>query len=90
MTIRTLIVSSFLAATFALGAAGCAKSPEDVCGHMEKLMAKEANAEIAKKMVKGCVADVKRRKEMKGYMKYRKESRCIVAASSLKDLEKCK
>lgn len=90
MTFRTLIVSAFLAATFALGAAGCAKSPEDVCGHMEKLMTKEAGAELAKKFTKGCVKDVSRRKEMKGYMKYRKESRCIVAAGKLADLEKCK
>ena len=89
MTIRTLIVSAFLAATFALGAAGCAKSPEDVCSHMEKLMAKEAGADLAKKANKGCVASVKRHKDTKGYMKYRKESRCIVAAKSLKDIKDC-
>jgi hypothetical protein len=89
MTIRTLIISLSLAAGFTLGGMGCAKSPEDVCQHLEKLMAKESSAEIAKKANSGCVKSAQRSKEMKGYMKYRKSSRCIVAASSLSDVKKC-
>jgi hypothetical protein len=89
MKIHPLLVSLSLAAAFTLGSLGCAKSPEDVCAHMEKLMAKEANAEVAKKMNKGCVASAKRTKENKGYFKYRKQSRCIVAAKSLNDIKDC-
>lgn len=89
MKIHTLIISGALVAGFALGGVGCAKSPEDVCGHVEKLMAKETSAEIAKKANQGCVKRLENKKEMKGYFKYRKFSRCAVEAKSLKDLKGC-
>jgi hypothetical protein len=88
MNIRNLLLTLPLAASFALGA--CAKSPEDVCSHMEKLMAKETSADIAKKANEGCVKSMSRSKEMKGYFKYRKLSRCITSAEKLSDLKKCK
>lgn len=88
MKIRNLLIALPLAASFALGA--CAKSPEDVCAHMEKLMAKETSSAIAKKANEGCVKRMNRSKEMKGYFKYRKASRCLMAAEKLADLKKCK
>ena len=89
MKIHNLIISGALVAGFAVGGVGCAKSPEDVCGHIQKLVAKETSAEIAKKANKGCVKRLENKKEMKGYFKYRKFSRCVMDAKSLKDAKKC-
>lgn len=90
-----LIASVLTAMAFA---AGCAASPEDVCSHMAKLMAKEMPAEAdkakadeaMKKFKEECVSEVKKRKEKIGYMKYRKQSRCIVGADTLAEAAKCK
>ena len=91
MNIRKTLLSLF-AVIFLVGGigAGCAKSPDDVCKHLNKLAAKEVGAKMAKGANKGCVKQWKRAKEMKGYFKYRKLSRCIVAADSLEGIAKCK
>jgi len=90
-----LFVSLLTATAFALG---CAASPEDVCDHTAKLMVKEMPAdadkakaeEAVKEFKKACVKEVKNRKEKIGYFKYRKQSRCIMDASSLAEALKCK
>lgn len=91
MTIRKTLLSIF-AVAFLVGGlgAGCAKSPEDVCGHLNKLAAKEVGAKMAKGANSSCVKRWKRAKEMKGYFKYRRISRCVTAADSLKKAAKCK
>ncbi len=95
MKMRTLFVSAILAISFM---AGCAASPEDVCDHTAKLMAKEMPAEAdkakteetVKKFKEECVKSVKKRKENMGYFKYRTQSRCIMDASTLAAATKCK
>lgn len=91
MNIRKTLLSLF-AMMFLVGGlgAGCAKSPEDVCKHLNKLAAKEVGAKMAKGANKGCVKRWNRAKEMKGYFKYRRTSRCVTAADSLKKAVKCK
>ncbi len=75
--------------TGALGA-GCARSPEDVCSHLDKLTTKEIGEKAARKANEGCVKQWKRAKEMKGYFEYRRISRCVTAASGIKEVSKCK
>ncbi len=92
MSIRKTLLS-IIAAMFLVGGlgAGCAKSPDDVCKHLSKLMEKEIGSKGgAKSANKGCVKRWKRAKEMKGYFKYRRTSRCVTAADSLKKAVKCK
>ena len=91
MNIRKTLLSLF-AIFFLVGGlgAGCAKSPEDVCSHLQKLAAKEVGAKVAQKSTDGCVKRWKRAKEMKGYFKYRKMSRCVTSADSLSAAVKCK
>ncbi|MBU1245197.1 hypothetical protein KKD52_01750 [Myxococcota bacterium] len=95
MKMRHLFVSMLLASAFTVG---CAASPEDVCDHTAKLMAKEMPAEadkakseeVVKKFKEECVKSVKKRKENMGYFKYRTQSRCIMDASTLAAATKCK
>lgn len=91
MNIRKILVS-LIATMFLVGGlgAGCAKSPDDVCKHLNKLTAKEVGAKTAKGANKGCVKRWKRAKEMKGYFKYRRVSRCVTSADSLEKAVKCK
>jgi len=95
MKTRHLFVSVLVALSFSIG---CAASPEDVCDHTAKLMAKEMPAEAdkakteetIKEFKKECVKSVSKRKETMGYFKYRTQSRCIVKASTLAEATKCK
>lgn len=91
MNVRKTLLSLF-AIMFLVGGlgAGCAKSPDDVCKHLTKLAAKDVGAKMAKGANENCVKRWKRAKEMKGYFKYRRISRCVTAADSLKKAVKCK
>ncbi len=99
MKLRHLFVTVPLT-VMALSGIGCAASPEDVCKHIMNLMEKEMGEmpEEAKKAmkekqgeaIKECVKGVEKEKEKIGYMKYRKQSRCIMDASKAADLAKCK
>ncbi len=95
MKTRHLFVSVLVALAFTVG---CAASPEDVCDHTAKLMAKEMPAEAdkakteeaVKKFKEECVKSVSKRKENMGYFKYRTQSRCIMKAETLAAATKCK
>jgi hypothetical protein len=90
MNIRKTLLSISAVLFLAAGlGAGCAKSPEDVCQHLNKLASKEVGAKMAKGANAGCVKRWKRAKEMKGYFKYRRVSRCVTSADSLKKAVKC-
>ncbi|MFH2007499.1 MAG: hypothetical protein ABI333_13015 [bacterium] len=92
MSIRKKVFTLFLSLALlgVFSTAACAPSPEDVCAHMKKLATKEVGAKLADKANEGCIKRWKRAKEMKGYFKYRKTARCVVAKSKLKDITDCK
>jgi hypothetical protein len=88
---RIKLLSIFLAAALFCGfSAGCAPGPKEVCNHIEKLSKKELGEAAAKKISEGCVRRWKRKKEFKGYFKYRKVARCVVGAKKLSAVTKCK
>lgn len=90
MRFCALWITVAMCAALLFGAgAGCAQSPEDVCNHIKKLLKKEMKMDASEKMMKRCVKRWERKKEMKGYFKYRKISRCVLAADSLKEAKKC-
>ena len=68
---------------------GCGHNPEEVCDKMVEL-AKTAGAEVSDEEKKECVSSEERKKEMKGMMKYKDYSNCIVDSKTLEDAVKCK
>lgn len=89
---RTLLALAALAPMLA----ACAPAPEDVCGHVVDLMKKELGDQVdampedeIKKIKENCVKEAEKEKEMKGALEYNKQAKCVMAAASLEDLEKC-
>lgn len=75
--------------------AACAPSPEEVCQHIIDLTKKEVGEE-AEAMTEQldahkekCIKDGEHQKEMRGALEYNKEAKCVMAAESIADVEKC-
>ena len=82
-----------LAATFAIISvfgSGCGADPEEICAHIEEIVKKEINAEAAKKAVDGCDFKWKMRKDTKGMGAYKDMANCVMEASDIAALGKCK
>src|SRR5690349_214986 len=85
------IIAGALALSFA---AGCKPSPEKVCGKMMDLLVKELGdkaKDSTKDMddaKKKCIEESAKDKE-KDPKKYECQSKCIMDASSFKDVESC-
>lgn len=82
-----VIVAGLFACIFAVG---CGASPEDVCGHIEEVVKKEANEEAANKAVDGCEFTWQMRKDTKSIFKYKELADCVMDADSVEALSKCK
>jgi hypothetical protein len=89
---RTLLALAALAPMLA----ACAPAPEDVCQHVVDLMKKELGEQVdampeeeITKIKDNCVKEAEKEKEMKGAIEYKKQAKCVMAASSLEDLKKC-
>ena len=82
-----------------LSLGACGASPEDVCDHMQTLVAAAAaqaglGGEAAKAVTSqfdhhSCVFTWKQRHERFGVFKYRSLSNCVVSAATLDDTTKC-
>lgn len=78
--------------------AACTPSNEDVCNHVMDIMkkemgdaegAKELSEEDVKKYTEKCVKDLEKEKEKKGADAYKKQMKCVMAASKMDELVKC-
>jgi len=76
--------------------AACAPKPDEVCDHVIDLLKKELGdkaGEMTEDDLKGiketCVKDAEKEKELKGALEYNKQAKCVMAASSRADLDKC-
>ncbi len=75
--------------------AACAPAPEDVCQHVVDLMKKELGDQVdmsdddIKEIKDTCVKEAEKEKEMQGAIEYKKQAKCVMAASSFEELEKC-
>ncbi len=78
------------AALLATLAAGCGASPQEVCGHIEEVVKKEAGDEAAKAAIDGCEFQWKMRKDTKGIFQYKELADCVMDAKDLETLAKCK
>ncbi|MEM7155891.1 MAG: hypothetical protein AAF799_23775 [Myxococcota bacterium] len=83
----SVIVAGLLASVFAVG---CGAAPEEVCGHIEEIVKKEAGDEAAKAAVDGCDFKWKMRKDTKGIFQYKELASCVMDASTVEALGKCK
>ncbi|MCA9683600.1 MAG: hypothetical protein KC431_08115 [Myxococcales bacterium] len=90
--IRTLLAIAALAPILA----ACGPAPAEVCDHVVDLMKKELGEQVGamsdddiKEIKDTCVKDAEKEKEMKGALEYNKEAKCVMAAASLADLDKC-
>lgn len=85
-SIRTLPGLFFVASL----ATGCGASPEEVCGHIEQVVSKEAGDEAAEAAIDGCEFQWKMRKDTKGIFQYKELADCVMDADDLEGLSKCK
>lgn len=73
----------------------CAPSPEDMCEHVFGIMKKELGEsfpmsdEDVKKGKEECVKEATKEKEKIGAMEYKKQAKCVMAATKLEELDKC-
>lgn len=73
----------------------CAPSPEDMCEHVFGIMKKELgdsfpmSDEDVKKGKEECVKEATKEKEKIGAMEYKKQAKCVMAATKLEELDKC-
>ena len=84
--LRSVLPFSLLA----VFAAGCGAAPAEVCGHIEEVVKKEAGDEAAKAAVDGCEFKWDMRKDTKGIFQYKELADCVMDASDLDSLSKCK
>lgn len=82
-----IILAGLLASIFATG---CGAAPDEVCGHIEEVVKKEAGDEAATQAVEGCEFKWKMRKDTKGIFQYKELAGCVMDADSLDALSKCK
>ena len=71
-------------------AAGCGAAPEEVCGHIEEVVKKEAGDDPAKAAIDGCEFQWNMRKDTKGIFQYKELADCVMDANDLETLAKCK
>lgn len=78
-----------LAALISTFAAGCGASPAELCAHIEEVATKEVGEAAAKEAVDGCEKRYERSKEMKGLIKFREMSSCVMDAQTLQAITDC-
>jgi hypothetical protein len=88
MSHRLLSVAAFC--LLAAVATGCGAAPAEVCGHIEEVVKKEAGDEAAKAAIDGCEFKWNMRKDTKGVFQYKELADCVMDASDLDALSKCK
>jgi hypothetical protein len=84
--IRALFGISLVAAL----AAGCGAAPPEVCAHIEEVVKKDVGDEAAKAAIDGCEFKWNMRKDTKGIFQYKEMADCVMDASDLESLAKCK
>jgi len=84
---RPLLLVSLLVIIAPLG---CTASPEEVCGHIHRLVEDEASEQVAEQVVDGCEFKWKMRQDTKGLLQYRELTGCVMNAESVADLTECK
>ncbi len=84
------LLNTVLLGTFATLSLACGASPEAVCDHTLEILKKEVGEEAVKGFPREeCIKQAENQKEMKGLMKWRTESSCIMDAKTMADMEKC-
>lgn len=85
---KTKIFAAALLTSFI--ATGCGAAPEEVCGHIEEVVKKEAGDEAAKAAIDGCEFKWKMRKDTKAVFEYKDLAGCVMDAENIEALGKCK
>jgi hypothetical protein len=74
----------------ALTLAGCAASPEEVCEHIEDVVAEEVGREAATDAIDGCTFTWQMRRDTKGLFDYKELADCVMESDDLETLAECK
>ena len=69
---------------------GCGASPQDVCGHIEGVVAQEVGDEAARDAIEGCQFTWQMRRDTRGVLEYKELSDCVMESDDLTSLAQCK
>jgi hypothetical protein len=69
---------------------GCGAPPEDVCGHIEDVVAQEVGPEAAQDAIEGCQFTWEMRRDTRGVLEYKELSDCVMESEDLRSLGQCK
>lgn len=70
--------------------AGCSAPPEDVCEHIEEVVAQDVGEEAAAEAIDGCMFTWEMRRDTRSVIAYKELADCVMDSDDLASLAQCK